>query len=129
VPVRRAAVRQSPAHGERKAPYVLLVVALLVATTLGLLFLNTAIAVDSLSASALRAQNAELAQEVQSLQRRVVSHDTPAALAAAATAAGLVPAGSAAYLVVAPDGSSTLRGSAVPAPGPPTPGRVPADRD
>ena len=120
VPVR---TRPRPANGERRAPFVLLVVAMLVGTPLGLLFLNTAIAVDSLKASHLRAQNAELAEDVQALQREVVDEGTPAALAAAATAAGLVPAGSAAYLVIAPDGSSTLRGSVTPSDG------VPANRD
>ncbi len=128
-PVRRIAARAARADGRRKAPFVFLVVAMLVGTTLGLLVLNTAIAVDSIKASDLRAQNAELAQEVQTLQQDVVDRDTPAALAAAATAAGLVPAGSAAYLVIAPDGSSTLRGSGTPAPEPVKPSRVPADKD
>jgi hypothetical protein len=131
-PVRRLsarAARAARAQGERKAPFVLLVVAMLVGTTLALLVLNTAIGVDSIKASTLRAQNAELAQEVQSLQRRVVSNGTPAAMAAAATAAGLVPAGSAAYLVIAPDGSSTLRGSVTPAPQPPHPRTVVAEKD
>jgi hypothetical protein len=121
--------RQARPHGERRAPFVLLVVALLVGTTLGLLVLNILIGVDSIDAGRLRAQNAELAQEVQTLQQRVISNGTPAALAAAATAAGLVPAGSAAYLVIAPDGSSTLRGTVSPAPEPVKPSRVPADRD
>jgi hypothetical protein len=117
-PARRTAGRSRPDRGERRAPFVLLVVVLLVGTTLGLLFLNTAIAVDSLKASQLRAANAELTQEVQRLQQDAVAGGTPASLAAAAAAAGLVPAGSAAYLVIAPDGSSTLRGSATPAPEP-----------
>lgn len=126
-PARRTAARAARRTGERRTPFVLLVVALLVGTTLGLLFLNTAIAVDSLRASQLRAQNAELAQDVQALQQQVVSGGTPAALAAAAAAAGMVPAGSAAYLVIAPDGSSTLRGTVSPAPAPePAPRRAPA---
>ncbi len=130
-PARRAAAGTALRLGERRTPFVLLVVALLVGTTLGLLFLNTAIAVDSLRASQLRAENAELAQDVQALQQRVVSGGTPAALAAAATAAGMVPAGSAAYLVIAQDGSSTLRGEVSPAPEPeprpaPQPGRQPS---
>ena len=135
-PARRAASRAAPRTGERRGPFLLLVVALLVGTTLGLLFLNTAIAVDSLRASQLRAENAELAQDVQALQQRVVSGGTPAALAAAAAAAGMVPAGSAAYLVIGQDGSSTLRGSVSPAPEPepaPAPPRqrpaVPQARD
>jgi hypothetical protein len=94
---------------------VLLVVALLVATTLGLLILNTAIAVDSLKATQIRADNAERAQQVQRLQQQVVSAGTPAEIARAAVAAGLVPAGPAAYVVIAPDGTSEVRGTAEPA--------------
>ena len=89
----------------RRAPFVLLLVALLVGTTLGLLILNTAIAVDSLKATQLQAENAERAQEVQRLEQRVVSGGSPAQIASAAVAAGLVPAGPAAYLVIAPDGT------------------------
>jgi hypothetical protein len=128
VPVQRAA-RAAGARGERRAPFVLLVVAMLVVTTIGLLVLSTAINVNSMDADDLRAANAELAEEVQTLQQEVVDGGAPAALAAAATAAGLVPAGSAAYLVISPDGSSTLRGTAAPAPEPVKPSRVPAEKD
>jgi hypothetical protein len=107
---------------------VLLVVALLVGTTLGLLILNTAIAVDSLKATQLQAENAERAQEVQRLEQRVVAGGSPAQIASAAVAAGLVPAGSAAYLVIAPDGTVTLRGTAEPAPDP-DPGAESPDGD
>ena len=102
----------------KRAPFVLLVVALLVGTTLGLLVLNTAIAVDSLKATQLRAENAERAQEVQRLEQQVVSGGTPAEIAQAATGAGLVPAGPAGYLVIDPDGGSELRGTPEPASGP-----------
>ena len=108
----------------RRAPFVLLLVALLVGTTLGLLILNTAIAVDSLKATQLQAVNAERAQEVQRLEQRVVSGGSPAQIASAAVAAGLVPAGPAAYLVIAPDGSVVLRGTPVPAS---APGETPVD--
>jgi hypothetical protein len=128
-PVRRFSGRPAGAHGERRTPFVLLVVGLLVASTLGLLVLNILRDLDSIAATELRAKNAEAAQEVEALQREVVRRDTPAALAAAATAAGLVPAGSAAYLVIAPDGSSTLRGTVSPAPEPVKPSRIPADKD
>ncbi len=115
--------RRSPrtALRHRRAPFVLLVVALLAGTTLGLLVLNTAIAVDSLEASRLRADNAQRAQTVQSLEQRVVDGNTPAAIAAAAVAAGLVPAGPAAYLVLDPDGRPVLRGEPAPAEAPPAP--------
>ena len=105
-----------------RAPFVLLVVAMLVGTTLGLLILNTAVAVDSLKATQLRADNAERAQEVQRLEQEVVSGGTPTEIARAAETAGLVPAGSAAYLVIDPDGGSVLRGT-------PAPAEVPAPGD
>ena len=75
--------RRSPrtALRSRRAPFVLLVVALLAATTLGLLVLNTAIAVDSLEASRLRADNAHRAQYVQRLELRVIDGYSPAAIA------------------------------------------------
>jgi hypothetical protein len=104
-----------------RATFVLLVVAMLVGTTIGLLILNTAIAVDSLKATELRAGNAERAQDVQRLQQQVVSGGTPAEIARAAVASGLVPAGPAAYLVIDPDGGSVLRGTPTPAEGAPAP--------
>jgi hypothetical protein len=103
------------ALGSRRARLVLSVVALLVGTTLGLLVLNTAIAVDSLKATELRAENAERAQEVQRLEQQVVTAGTPEEIARAAVTAGLVRAGTAAYLVLDPDGGATLRGTPEPA--------------
>jgi hypothetical protein len=100
----------------RRAPFVLLVVALLVGTTLGLLVLNTAIAVDSLKATQLRTANTQRQEEVQRLEQQVVSGSTPAEVARAAVAAGMVPAGVAAHLVIGPDGSADLRGTPQPAP-------------
>ncbi|RBY79223.1 hypothetical protein DQ239_06125 [Blastococcus sp. TF02-09] len=110
----------------RRAPFVLLVVALLAGTTLGLLVLNTAIAVDSLEATRLRAENAQRAQDVQRLERQVVDGNTPAAIAQAAVAAGLVPSGAAAYLVLDPEGAPVLRGEPAPAEAPPAPAEHPA---
>jgi hypothetical protein len=108
--------RPSSLLRHRSAPFVLLVVALLVGTTLGLLVLNTVIAVDSLKATQLRTANADRAEQLQRLEQQVVSGTTPAQIARAAAAAGLVPAGVAAHLVIAPDGSSVLRGTPQPAP-------------
>jgi hypothetical protein len=107
--------RRALAVAGARAPFVLLVVALLVGTTLGLLVLNTVIAVDSLKATSLRAENAERAQEVQRLEQQVVTAGTPAEIARGAEAAGLVPAGPAGYLVLDPDGGAVLRGNAEPA--------------
>lgn len=117
--------RPVPAVSRRRAPFVLLVLALLVGTTLGLLVLNTAIAVDSLKATALRSANAERSQEVQRLQRQVITADTPEQVAADAAKAGMVPAGQPGYLVIGPNGRSTLRGAPQPAPRPPAPKSTP----
>jgi hypothetical protein len=110
--------RPVPAASRRRAPFVLLVLALLVGTTLGLLVLNTAIAVDSLKATALRSANAQRSQDIQRLQRQVITAGTPEQVAADAAKAGLVPAGQPGYLVIGPDGRSTLRGTPQPAPQP-----------
>lgn len=110
----------------RRGPFVLLVVALLAGTTLGLLVLNTAIAVDSLQGTRLRAENAERAQQVQRLEQQVVDGNTPAAIARAAEEAGLVPAGTAAYLVLDPEGDAVLRGEPAPAEPPAPPADGPA---
>ena len=115
VPAGRARRRPASLLRNRRAPFVLLVVALLVGTTLGLLVLNTVIAVDSLKATQLRAENAERAQELQRLEQQVVSGSTPVEVAREAAAAGLVPAGTAGYLVIRPDGTSVLRGTPAPA--------------
>lgn len=105
----------------RRLPFVLLVLALLVGTTLSLLVLNTAIAVDSLKATSLRQQNAHREQQLQELQQQVVDGSTVQKLAGDAAKAGLVPAGTAGYLVVEPDGTSTFRGTPAPATAPPAP--------
>ncbi|MGY1845075.1 hypothetical protein [Modestobacter sp. SYSU DS0875] len=116
----RPTPRPSRTTRRRRAPFALLVVGLLVATTLGLLLLNTAIAVDSLEATRQRTANAEQAQEVARLEQRVVAADSAAELARAATEGGLVPPGSAGHLVLQPDGTSVLVGTAAPAPAPET---------
>ena len=121
--------RTTPARGStrarrtarRRAPFVVLLVGLLVATVLGLLLLNTAIAVDSLDATQQRQANAEQAEEVARLEQQVVAADSAAALARAASEVGLVPPGDAAHLVLQPDGSSVLLGNATPAPDPADP--------
>ena len=110
-------VRRAGTAG-RRAPFVLLVVLMLVGTTVSLLLLNTAIAVDSLEANQRRAAIADQAQEVDRLEQQVVTGGTSAELARAATDAGLVPSGAAAHLVLGPDGTSAVRGEAVPAPAP-----------
>jgi type II secretory pathway pseudopilin PulG len=119
VPVGRTP-RPAPGRpGSPRTPFVLLVVGLLIGTTIGVLVLNTAIAVDSLKATSLRTANAQRSQEVQRLQQQVVQAGAPGQLAARAGQAGLVPAGTPGYLVIRPDGTSVLQGTPSPAPTPP----------
>jgi len=123
----RGGAARARATGGRsgRTPFVLLVLALLACTTLALLVLNTAIAVDSLKATTLRQGNTTREQEVQRLQQQVIDGSTPQSVAGDAARAGLVPAGTPGYLVVQPDGTSTLRGTPSPAPAatlPPVPG-------
>ncbi|MGY1838486.1 MULTISPECIES: hypothetical protein [unclassified Modestobacter] len=122
VPGEAGASRPTPRPGRsprrRRAPFAFFLVGLLVATTLGLLLLNTAIAVDSLEATRQRTANAEQAKEVARLEQQVVAADSAAELARAATEVGLVPPGAAGHLVLQPDGTSVLVGTAAPAPAP-----------
>ncbi|GHE13103.1 hypothetical protein [Klenkia taihuensis] len=120
-------VRRTTRTRPRRTPFVLLMVGLIAVTALVLLALNTAIAVDSLRASEQRAANTELSRAVERLEQQVTTARTPAQLAAAAAAAGLVPAGTAGHLVLGPDGTSVLRGAPEPAPAPePPPAPEPA---
>jgi hypothetical protein len=101
------------------------VLVLLVGTTLSLLVLNTAIAVDSLKATSLRQQNAQRVQVEQWLQQQVIEGSTSQQLADEARRAGLVPAATPGYLVVRARGSS-LRGTPSAAPAAPAPRPTPA---
>lgn len=116
--------RAQPARRSR-APFVLLVVGLLVGTTIGLLVLNTAVAVDSLKATSMRTANTQREQEVQRLERQVIDGNTPQRLVDEANHAGLVPAGTPGHLAIRPDGTTVLRGTPSPAPAAP-PGAAPS---
>ena len=126
----RAPVRGGrTATRSRRAPFVLLVVGLIVATALGLLALNTAVAVDSLDATRQETANKAAQERVDRLEQQVVSGGTTAELARRAAENGLVPAGVPGHLVLDPDGTSRLQGAPSPAPAPapaPVPAPVPA---
>lgn len=81
-----------------RAPFAVVVVALLVGGLLGLLALNTALAQDAFALHALKVEGRELAVREQALQRDVEGLRTPEALAARAQEMGMVPAGPPAFL-------------------------------
>jgi len=87
----------------RRAPFVAVVVSLLVAGLLGLLMLNTVLAQGSFALFSLRAESRVLADREQSLLREVEALRSPDALAEKAAELGMVQAGQPAFLRL-PDG-------------------------
>jgi cell division protein FtsB len=93
-------LRLAPRRRARAArtPFVVVVVALLGGGLLGLLALNTVLAQDAFRLHSLKTEGRELAVREQVLQREVEGLRTPEALAARASAMGMVPAGPPAFL-------------------------------
>ena len=81
-----------------RAPFVLVVVALLLTGLLGLLVLNTVLAQDAFRLHKLQVDARTLADREQALQRQVSDLQSPHALAARATSLGMVPGGSPTFL-------------------------------
>ena len=95
-----------------RAPFVAVLVSILVAGLLGLLVLNTALAQDAFAVHTLSTQGRALADQEQSLSREVEALRSPQALAAQAGELGMVQAGPPAFLRL-PDG--VILGAAQPA--------------
>lgn len=114
---RQPALRLLPAPNPRlsRGPFIVLILALVILGTIGLLVLNTVIAADSFRAEQLVQRNAELAVAEQGLQRQVAAGLAPKALAEAARELGMIPAGAPGFVLVGPDGSIVIQGSPVPA--------------
>ncbi|MBA3338525.1 MAG: hypothetical protein H0T54_02015 [Geodermatophilaceae bacterium] len=113
----RPALRLVPAVAPsmRRGPFIVLVLALVILGTVGLLILNTVIAADSFRVQQLIQRNAELAVTEQGLQRQVNEGLSPQALAEAARELGMIPAGQPGFILVGPDGSIVVQGNPVPA--------------
>lgn len=127
----RATVLAAPAAAPltaRRAPFVLLVLALVVGGLVCLLILNTAIAADSFTQRALSQDVDRLQLQEQELQLAVAAAQAPAALARAAVRQGMIPAGAPGFLIVHPDGTTEVVGAATAAtrPAPPS-GQEPAE--
>jgi cell division protein FtsB len=118
--LRLVASRRSSAA---RAPFVMVVVAILAVGLLGLLLLNTVLAQDAFRLHALQVQGRTLADQEQSLQREVEQLQSPQSLAARASALNMVPGGTRAFLRLS-DGKVlgvALPGEAPPPPPPPPP--------
>jgi len=104
-----------------RAPFVLLVLALLGGGLVLLLLLNAASAADSFRQRELQRQIGALNLREQELQRTVADLQAPGALAERARRLGMVPGGEPGFLVLMPDGTFRVVGTPAPATAPPTP--------
>ena len=86
-----------------RAPFLILVVAMVIVGVLGVLVLNTKINENSFALDDLRAQQQALDLKEQQLSRDLEEAQSPGNLRAAAKRLGLVPAGTVAYITL-PDG-------------------------
>lgn len=123
---RRALLGGGPAGASPRAPFIALVVAVFLGGLTCLLGLNTISAADELRQQQIASNNSQTAAEVQQLQVTLAAKNAPAALARAASALGMVPAGNPAFLQIQPNGSVTLLGTPAAVVPPPIPLGLPA---
>jgi hypothetical protein len=86
-----------------RAPFVLLIVLVVVAGVLGILVLNTKIAESGIQLTKLKEQQAQLDLREQQVSQEIALAESPGHLDAAAKRLGLVPAGAPAFIRL-PDG-------------------------
>lgn len=86
-----------------RAPFLVLIVGLVILGVLGVLVLNTKINENSFRLNDLRATQAALDLQQQQLERDLANLESPGNLRAAAARLGLVPAGTPAFINL-PDG-------------------------
>ncbi|MGH3763976.1 MAG: hypothetical protein ACRDS0_11175 [Pseudonocardiaceae bacterium] len=112
-----------------RAPFVMLVMALLGVALVATLWLSTAATADSYHLQSARKNARTLTERSESLGRQVATLETAPELARRARELGMVPAGDAARLVVQPDGSVEVIGqprrATAPAPPPAAPALLP----
>jgi hypothetical protein len=111
-----------------RAPFVVLVMGLLVAGVAATLWLSTQATADSYRLEQAKQGANSLSERVEQLQAEVATQQSPGALAQKARDLGMVPAGDPAHLVVGDDGKVRLVGDPEPAqaPDPPPPPPAPA---
>ncbi|MBX6371560.1 MAG: septum formation initiator family protein [Acidothermus sp.] len=106
-----------------RAPFVLLVCALLVGGLVAVLVLNTWLAQGSFTLRHLQREQQQLADQAQALNRELQALEAPEALAARASALGLVPAPNPVFRNAA---TGAVLGVPNPASPPPSPAASPA---
>ena len=119
----RAAARGARGTGPKHAPrlpFALVVTGLVLGGMALLLTLNTVSAANELRRHDLAVRDEAVAAQVEQLRNEVAASAAPLALAGAAAALGMVPAGNPAFLVHT-DGRFVVRGKPLPAPYPAVP--------
>ena len=114
-PAAKPSTRTTDTRASGTAPFVLLIMVLLTGGLVATLWLSTAAAADSYRLDEARQVARDLSEQSERLHRDVEAAQSAPALAAAARAQGMVPAGEPAVLVIAPDGSSQVVGDPKPA--------------
>jgi hypothetical protein len=105
----RLRVVRPPAQVRTHVPFVMVCMAILAGALLAALLLNTQLAQGSYAEQSMDSELAQLARTEQALSAQLDANRSPEQLAAQATALGMQPAGSTAWLSLA-DG--TVRGAA-----------------
>lgn len=124
----RGAVPQRQPGTTPKAPFVVMVMVVLVAGIAAIMWLSTQAAADSYQLQDAHTQATNLSRQVEQLRQEVALAESPTELAKAAAKLGLVLAGDPAKLRQLPDGTVEVYGkpSAVEAPAPPPTASPPA---
>ena len=87
-----------------RAPFVVMLISIVLAGVVGILVLNTMITANQFRLNHLQSQQPALDQQEQQLRQDLAQQESPGSLVAAAKKLGLVPAGTLAYIKL-PDGT------------------------
>ncbi|MGS0686953.1 hypothetical protein ACVBEQ_17735 [Nakamurella sp. GG22] len=104
-----------------RAPFVVMLIALLGAGIAGVLYLNTMTDEAGMRTSTAKTATSDLRLEIEALQRDVALLDATPRIADAAAKLGMVPAGDSAMLMVNEAGAGSVVGEPSQVPGPPPP--------
>ena len=111
-----------------RAPFVVVLIALLAGGIAGVLYLTTVTDEAGMRTSTARSATTDLTLQIEALQRDVAILDATPRIADAATKLGMVPAGDSAMLMINGSGAGSLIGepSVVSGPPPPAPSQAPS---
>ena len=108
-----------------RAPFVVVLIALLAGGIAGVLYLNTVTDEAGMRSSTAKSKAIDLRLTIESLQRDVAILDSTPRIAAEASALGMVPAGDSAMLMVDGSGAGSVVGDPTVVPGPAAPAPAP----